>query len=217
MPRARARHDPDTSDAPDLDPADGPDEDSGLDDGRPSKSALKRQMHGLQALGLALAELPPSRVAKLALPESLSDAVAQYRRTRSHEGRRRQLQFIGKLMRKVDAEPIQAAVDAFRLGGAQETLALHEAERWREEMLAGDEAVTRWLTQRPDTDTQRLRALLRSARKDASTPQAPGQEARHGRAYRELFQLVKSALSAPAPGSAAADAATDDIESSDDE
>jgi len=213
MPRARARPDPAPHDDPGLDPVDGLDEGFDADDGRPSKSALKRQMHSLQALGLALAELPASRVAKLELPESLRDAVAEYRRTRSHEGRRRQLQFIGKLMRQVDAAPIQAAVDAFRLGGAQETLALHEAERWREELLADDDAITRWLTQHPDTDAQRLRALLRSARKDAATPAAPGQEARHGRAYRELFQLVKAALSAVQPASQD----PDDIESNDDE
>ncbi len=165
------------------------------DAGRPSKSALKRQMHDLQALGRELTELPESRLARLELPEALREALAEFRRTRSHEGRRRQLQFIGKLMRQADEAPIREAVAAFKLGSATETLALHEAERWREDLLAHDDAVTRWLDRHPDTDAQQLRSLVRAARKDARA-EAPDQ--RHGRAYRELFQLVKSALAATA-------------------
>lgn len=175
-------------------------------DGRPSKSALKRQMHELQALGLALAELPSSRSDKLDLPEGLRDALAEYHRTRSHEGRRRQLQYLGKLMRQVDPEPIREAVAAFKLGSASESLALHEAERWREELMASDDAVTRWMQAHPDTDAQQLRSLVRAARKDAgkATP-ADGQGQRHGRAYRDLFQLVKSTL--PTGASAPTEAA----------
>ena len=180
----RAPADPSADPATDL-------EDTG-DTERPSKSALKRQMHDLQALGQELTELPASRVAKLDLPESLRDALAEFRRTRSHEGRRRQMQLIGKLMRKTDDAPIREAVAAFKLGSAKETLALHEAERWREELLAGDDAVTRWLNHFPATDAQQLRSLLRSARKDAKVEATPDQ--RHGRNYRELFQLIKTAL-----------------------
>ncbi|HJV67565.1 ribosome biogenesis factor YjgA [Ideonella sp.] len=196
----RAPADPESAFDPDEGPT-GPD--------RPSKSALKRQMHDLQALGQELTELPASRVARLDLPEPLRDALAEYRRTRSHEGRRRQLQFIGKLMRQTDDTPIREAVAAFKLGSAQETLALHEAERWREELLANDDAVTRWLNQFPDTDAQQLRSLLRAARKDAKA-EAPDQ--RHGRAYRDLFQIVKAALTA----SAAPAAPSEDDEDPDD-
>jgi ribosome-associated protein len=166
---------------------------------RPSKSALKRQMHDLQALGQELSELPESRVDKLELPEALRDALAEYRRTRSHEGRRRQLQFVGKLMRQADEASIREAVAAYKLGSAKETLALHEAERWREELLADDDAVTRWLSRFPETDAQQLRSLVRAARKDAKA-EAP--EQRRGRSYRELFQLVKSALAVGSSGSA---------------
>lgn len=201
----RAPHDNDNPPEPDDDAADGP---VNLPD-RPSKSALKRQMHDLQALGLQLAELPESRVAKLDLPEALRDALAEYRRTRSHEGRRRQLQFVGKLMRKTDEEPIREAVAAFKLGSAKETLALHEAERWREELIASDDAITRWLNHFPETDAQQLRSLVRAARKDAK---AEAVEQRRGRSYRELFQLVKTALAAPAGGDAAD---TDDDEADD--
>lgn len=176
---------------------------------RPSKSALKRQSHDLQALGRALSELPPSRLDALALPDVLASAIADYRRIRSHEGLRRQLQYIGKLMRQVDPAPLQAAVDDFRLGGARQSLALHTAERWREQLLADDEALTRWLAEHPETDAQQLRSLVRAARKDAKPDTATG-VVRHGRAYRELFQLVKQAL---------ADAAAphDDLEESADE
>lgn len=165
--------------------------------GRPSKSALKRESHDLQSLGQELSELPVSRLEALALPEPLAEALAEYRRIRSFEGKRRQLQFIGKLMRKVDPEPLREAVADFKLGGARATLALHEAERWRESLLADDEALTRWMAEHPDTDAQQLRSLVRSARKDAK-PAEPGGEVRHGRAYRELFQLVKAALATAA-------------------
>ncbi|HEX5683828.1 MAG TPA: ribosome biogenesis factor YjgA [Ideonella sp.] len=171
-----------------------PEPDDDADDaGRPSKSALKRQMHSLQSLGQELSELPASRVAKLGLPEALLDALAEYRRIRSHEGRRRQLQFIGKLMRQTDEAPIREAVAAAKLGSAKETLALHEAERWREELLASDDAITRWLNNFPETDAQQLRSLVRAARKDAK---AEAVEQRHGRSYREMFQLIKTALAA---------------------
>lgn len=160
-------------------------------DERPSKSALKRQMHELQSLGQELLDLPEPRIAALNLPEALREALVEYRRTRSHEGRRRQMQLIGKLMRQTDEEPIREAVAAFKLGSAHETLALHEAERWREEFLANDDAVTRWLNRFPATDAQQLRSLVRAARKDAKSEAV---DQRRGRSYRELFQLVKAAL-----------------------
>lgn len=174
---------------------------------RPSKSALKRQMHDLQALGQALTELPESRVAKLDLPESLRDALAEFRRTRSHEGRRRQMQLIGKLMRQTDEAPIREAVAAFKLGSATETLALHEGERWREELLASDDAITRWLTRFPETDAQQLRSLVRAARKDAK---AEAGDQRRGRSYRELFQIIKAALAETPAAASEGDEVADD-------
>ena len=170
-----------------------PEEDADGEDSRPSKSAKKRHMHSLQELGEQLTELPPSRIAALELPEPLRDALAEFRRTRSHEGRRRQMQLIGKLMRHAEAEPIREAVAAFKLGSAKETLALHHAERWREELLASDDAITRWVSAFPDTGVQQLRSLVRAARKDAKTVLPEG-EVRHGRNYRDLFQQIKQAL-----------------------
>lgn len=179
----------------DLAPAQEVDE---FEDERPSKSEMKRQSHDLQVLGEALSELSASRVAALDLPESLLDALHQYHRTRSHEGRRRQLQFIGKVMRQVDPAPIREAVAAAKLGSARETLALHEAERWRDELLASDDAATRWINAHPGTEPQQLRNLVRAARKDAASKagsEAEGGE-RRGRSYRDLFQLIKTALAA---------------------
>lgn len=179
------------------------------DDERPSKSQLKRDMAALQALGVELLSLPEKRVAALNLPDSLMDALAEARRIKSaHEGKRRQLQLIGKLMRHVDPAPIREAVAEFKLGRAQDSLQLHQAERWRVRLVEEDAALQDYIDTFPDTDVQQLRSLIRAARKDRA--QAP--EQRNGRAWRELFQMIKSQVLAQsrADGSAGADA--DDLD-----
>jgi ribosome-associated protein len=157
---------------------------------RPSKSQRKRDSHDLQTLGEALVTLPKDRLADIGLPELLTDAIADYKRTKSFEGKRRQMQYIGKLLRGVDPEPAKEAVASFQLGHARNALALHEAERWRAELVAGDEALTRWVAEYPDSDVQKMRALIRNARKDAAA--AP--ENRSGKGFRELFQTIKHTL-----------------------
>ena len=154
---------------------------------RPSKTRRKEASHELQSLGEALVELSDERLAGLGLTEPLLDALQAYRRIRSHEARRRQMQLIGKLMRLADVDAARRTVDEVRLGRAQDSLALHQAERWRAELIADDEAATRFASAHPGTDTQRLRALVRNARKDAAL--VP--EKRSGRAFRELFQFVR--------------------------
>ncbi|MEI8264360.1 MAG: ribosome biogenesis factor YjgA [Betaproteobacteria bacterium] len=166
------------------------------DEGRPSKSQRKRDSHALQTLGDEVAALPASRLNALELPESLREAIRELHRTRSREGRRRQVQFIGKLMRQVDPAPLQEAVAQFKLGGAQDALALHQAERWREEMLADDGAVTRWMADQPGTDAQQLRALIRHARLEVRPDTAAGASVRQGRHFRDLFQFIKAQLKA---------------------
>jgi len=161
---------------------------------KPSKTRLKQQAHDLQALGEALVLLPASRLKDLPMAEPLRDAIAAHKRTKSFEGKRRQMQYIGKQMRMADPAPLQAAVDAFRLGSAKDTLALHETERWRDELVASDDALTRWAAEFSGSDLQRLRSLVRAARKDAAA--AP--EQRNGRGYRELFQFVKPWLGSAA-------------------
>jgi ribosome-associated protein len=176
---------------------------------RPSKSELKRQSHDLQEIGRQLLEMPDRWVAQIEMPDRLREALEAYRTTRSFEGKRRQLQFIGKVIRGVDAEPLKEAVAAYQLGHARDALSLHEAENWRVRFLADEKpALDAWLLAHPDTDIQAMRSLIRQARKDAaSQPEetAPGQVVRHGRAYRELFQIIKQALKQADAGSALED------------
>lgn len=154
---------------------------------RPSKTRRKQASHDVQSLGEALVDFPDARLESLALGEPLLDAVRACRRIRAHEARRRQMQLIGKLMRAIDVEPVRQAVAEMQLGGARDSLALHRAERWRAELLADDEATTRFAAGHAGADLQQLRALVRNARKDAS--KAP--EQRSGRAYRELFRFIR--------------------------
>lgn len=167
-----------------------PSQDSQDDDDfdRPSKSQKKREMHDLQSLGEDLLTLPADRIATLALPEILLDALRAARKITAHEGRRRQMQYIGRLMRQVDPEPIREAVAAFKLGHAKDSLALHESERWRTRLLAEDEALQAFIAEHAGIDVQQLRSLVRAARKDA----AGAPEQRNGRAFRELFQFIKA-------------------------
>ena len=177
------------STAPTTDDSDdAPANDGALFQERPSKTRLKQESHALQELGEAVVALPDARLDKLEIAEQLLDAIRQYKKTRTHEGKRRQMQFIGKLMRVHDVEPIRQAVTDMQLGRAQDSLALHQAERWRAELIASDDAATRWITEHPQTDVQQLRSLIRAARKDAALEP----EKRSGRAYRELFQFIKT-------------------------
>ena len=169
----------------------------------PSRNELKQQMQDLQELGEAVAALPPDRLDKLKIDERLRDAIDELRRTRSFEGKRRQIQYIGKLMKHEDPEPLREAVASYRVGSATDTLALHQAEYWRDQLLAADDALANWVEEFPATDIQQLRSLVRSARKEKLEP---GE--RHGRAYRDLFKLVKEQLQAGSEGDG--DAAEDD-------
>jgi ribosome-associated protein len=103
------------------------------------------------------------------------------------------MQYVGKLMRGVDEAPLREAVDAFRLGTAQDALALHLAEHWRAALVADDEALARWIAEHPGTDAQRLRSLVRAARRDGATP---GPSARQPRSWRELFRFLRPLLAA---------------------
>lgn len=162
--------------------------------GPPSKTQLKAEAGEKQALGEALLTLRTDLMARLNLPEKLLDALAQAKRITHFEGRRRQMQFIGKLMRPLDMTPIRAAIDEQANGSADLTLALHLAEQWRDKLLASDDALSHWLTEYPDTDSQQLRALIRQARKDIAKPETPGEAPRHAKSYREIFQLVRQAM-----------------------
>ncbi|WP_382156478.1 ribosome biogenesis factor YjgA [Hydrogenophaga sp. ANAO-22] len=169
-------------------------------DAEMSKTDLKRESDRLQALGENLLTLRADLTQKLDLPEKLLDAVAEAKRITNFEGRRRQMQFIGKLMRALDEDTIaavEAALNEQNKGSAKGTLSLHLAEQWRDRLIADDDALTQWLQLDAAADVQHLRALIRQARKDAQATQAqerPGEAVRHGKAYREIFQIVKATL-----------------------
>jgi ribosome-associated protein len=172
--------------------------------GPPSKTQLKAEADEKQALGEALLTLRADLMARLDLPEKLLQAIADAKKITSFEGRRRQIQFIGKLMRPLDAEPIRDAIDEQANGSAQLTLQLHLAEQWRDKLIESDDALGKWLTTYPATDAQQLRALIRQARKDV-VPEKPGAAPRHGKSYREIFQLVRQAMAAEADEAPASD------------
>ena len=157
----------------------------------PSRNELKKQMQDLQQLGEAIASLPADRLDKLKIEDRLRDAIGELHRTRSFEGKRRQIQYIGKLMKHENPEPLREAVASYRVGSATDTLALHQAEYWRDQLLAADDALANWVKEYPATDVQQLRSLVRSARKEKLEP---GE--RHGRAYRDLFKVVKEQMQA---------------------
>ena len=164
----------------------------------PTRTDLKRESTELQKLGEDLLTLRPDFIARLDLPEKLVDAVAECKRITNFEGIRRQMQFIGKLMRKLEDSKhaeIRAALEEQHMPSAKETALLHQAEQWRDRLIADDDAVGQWINLSPSTDSQNLRALVRQARKDAK-PEKPGLAPRHGRAYRDIFQLVREALTA---------------------
>jgi ribosome-associated protein len=165
-----------------------------------SKTDLKKYSDRLQQLGESLLTLRADLMQRLDLSEKLIDAVAEAKRITNFEGRRRQMQFIGKLMRGVDEATlaaVEAALDEQNKGSAKGTLSLHQAEQWRDRLIADDEALTHWMQLDASADVQHLRALIRQARKDAQVtePQErPGEAVRHGKAYREIFQTVKATL-----------------------
>jgi ribosome-associated protein len=150
-----------------------------------SKTKRKQEMHELQALGAALVELPESQLRVLDLDAGLRDAVLEAKRIRAHEGRRRQLQYIGRLMRDVDPAPIRAHIEALEGGSAEASARHRRLEQLRERLLADDGALTDLVAAHPGTDAQALRTLVRNARREQK-------EGRPPRAFRELFRALKA-------------------------
>ena len=141
-------------------------------------------MHELQALGVALVALPEGMLQAMALDSRLLDAVLEAKRITAHEGKRRQIQYIGRLMREVDPAPIRARIAELEGSSAQATARHRRLEAWRERLIGDDEALTAFAAEHPGADLQTLRALIRNARKEASLGKPP-------HAFRELFRLLK--------------------------
>ncbi|MCD8517734.1 MAG: ribosome-associated protein [Burkholderiaceae bacterium] len=174
------------------------DQDNQNFDERPSKSQVKREMLALQELGKAIVELSTDRIKQLPLSEKLRDAVLLAQRTTSREGRRRQIHYVGKLMRDAPAEQIRQQMDTWANGSRQETAYLHAIERDRDRLIDDDAALTPWLDAHPDVDVQAIRSLIRAARAEHKKNQAllPGQEPQR-KHYRALYQAIKAATPSP--------------------
>ena len=155
---------------------------------RPSKSQLKRDMTALQKMGAVLVAAPSDRVKRVPMPVDVLEAIMECQQITDHEGRRRQLQYVGKKMRTLeDSEVavIQTAIDSWNGASKSETAALHAIERQRERLLADDNALTALREKYPDLDIQHARNLIRNARKEQAEQKPP-------KAYREIFQLLKN-------------------------
>ena len=154
---------------------------------RPSKSELKRQMTSLQKMGQELVDSARDRVKRVPMPEDVRDAILECQQITNHEGRRRQLQFVGKKMRTLDEAEvalIQKTIDSWKGASKAETAAMHSLERKREKLLTNDNALTELMIENPELDVQHLRSLIRNARKEQAENKPP-------KAYREIFQILK--------------------------
>jgi len=159
---------------------------------RPSKSQRKRDVHALQDLGTDLVDLNADQLAQFDLPERLLEAINEAQRIHNFEGRRRQMQFIGKLMRDIDPAPIRARLDIIMGTARESTVMQHQIERWRERLLTEEDALTLFADEYPQGDLQRLRSLIASVKRDRENARPP-------KKYRELFRAVRSVIDVTAP------------------
>lgn len=157
-----------------------------MDEEIPSRTKTKQRMLDLQALGATLVKLPDGKLASVPMPDELADAVREARRISSREGHRRQVQYIGRLMREIDAEPIRAALADLEGHSAQTRARQQQLERWRSRLIEDDAALTEYASANPGADIQELRTLIRNARRELADSKPP-------RAQRELFRLLRGA------------------------
>ncbi|GHC48435.1 UPF0307 protein [Alcaligenes pakistanensis] len=162
---------------------------------RPSKSQVKREMHALLDLGKRLIEVSDDRLKQLNLDESLMAAIKAAKRISptAREGRRRQIHYVGKLMRNVDPEPILKQLDVWENGSKEDTRAMHRLEALRDLLLRNDDALTEFMNEFSGADIQQLRTLIRAARKESeknsTLEQGQDPQRKH---YRALYQYIKT-------------------------
>ncbi len=153
----------------------------------PSKTRIKKQMHELRDIGKELTELSKDQLAQLDIPENLRDAIREMRKINKFGAQRRQIQYIGKLMREVDPAPILAKLDTWKGKSQQHTAYMHLLERWRDRLMESDDAFTELLAAHPESDAQRLRTLIRNAQKEIEGGKPP-------KNYREIFQVLREII-----------------------
>lgn len=146
----------------------------------------------MQALGTSVVELPAAQfktfIEKASLPEKLQEALQQCRSIKSREAHRRQLQYIGKLMRDLDPEPIQRILAQLKQTGQVATAQLHKIEHWRERLLnEGDSAFQELQQQYPELDVKQVRQFIATAQRESAQNQAP-------RAARKLFRYLRDLM-----------------------
>lgn len=156
----------------------------------PSKTKIKKQMHELRDLGKELTELGKDQLAQLDLPENLRDAIREMKNINKFGAIKRQMQYIGKLMRDVDTAPILAKLDAWKGKSQHHVAYMHQLERWRDRLLESDAALTELLSAHPQADAQRLRTLIRNAQKEMEAQKPP-------KNYREIFQVLRELIPEP--------------------
>ncbi len=158
------------------------------DDLPPSKSQRKREMNALQDLAAELVKLSARDLAKIPMPEELLEAVEHARSITSHGAMRRQRQYLGKVMRHLDPEPIKTALDRVKQRGIQSTSQLHQIERWRDRIIdEGQEALNEFSAQYPQADRQQLRQLMMNSRKEREHSKPP-------KSARALFRCLREVI-----------------------
>lgn len=153
----------------------------------PSKSQLKREARAMTKLGEQLVSLDDKQLRHLQLAEPVLDAVLTARKIKQHGARKRQLLFLGKLLRQTDTSEISARLEALHGLAQQEARAFHQLEQWRDKLLADDDALTQLLNEYPAVDSQHIRQLIRSARREQQLNKPPS-------AARSLFRYLRSML-----------------------
>jgi ribosome-associated protein len=153
-------------------------------DDLPSKSQRKRDMDALQDIGEELTQLNQQQLDSIDLPENLREAVLEARAMKRNEARRRQMQYVGKLMRQVDPLPIRAKIDGFLSVSTEHTAQLHHIERWRERLIDDPQAISEFIAAYPEADSQQLRTLIRNVITERERSKPP----KH---FRALFQMIR--------------------------
>ncbi len=154
-----------------------------------SRTRLKQEMHDLQRLGEDILKLSLDHINKIEMPEELREAILFARTLKKHGALRRQLQYVGTLMRNVDTEPIRRFIDNIKLGSKNESTAFNKLEKWRDDLVNGKEGVMDCvLNELPGVNRQHIRQLVRNAVKEKEKQQSP-------KASRALFRYLRELMS----------------------
>jgi len=176
----------------------------------PSKSQRKRDMAELEDMGEALTGLSEDRIKRMDLPEDLRAAVLEAKRIKSFGARRRQLKYIGKVMRQLDPAPIRAQLDALEGTSRAQTAWTHKIEHWRHRLISDDAALNALVAEYPDANHPQLRTLIENSQREKALGRIP-------RAYREIFQVLRKLIPQPGAGGSEARRANDSIIEEDEE